>query len=42
MTYQKPEIRDLGDIAQHTYQTDGEIIIYPGGSGQCCVDDAQF
>jgi hypothetical protein len=24
MTYEKPEVRDFGDIAEHTYQTDGD------------------
>ena len=37
MTYEKPEIRDFGDIAKHTYQTDGVDFI--GCSGQLCDED---
>jgi hypothetical protein len=39
MTYEAPEIRDFGDIADHTYfQGDDDFIGY---SAEPCVD-AQF
>ena len=31
MTYEKPEIRDFGSIAEHTYQTDC------GGLADACI-----
>lgn len=38
MTYDKPEIRDFGDIAKHTYQTDDVDICYPGASCDIVYD----
>ena len=35
MTYDKPEIRDFGNIAEHTYQTDADIL-YKCVSGEIC------
>ncbi|MDH3260788.1 MAG: hypothetical protein OEM81_07970 [Acidimicrobiia bacterium] len=35
MTYEKPEVRDLGDIAKHTYIVPGPDICWPG---QSCYD----
>jgi hypothetical protein len=37
MTYDKPEIRDFGNIAEHTYAPDGDIL-YKCVSGPNCVD----
>jgi hypothetical protein len=34
MTYEKPEVRDFGDIAEHTYLTDGDD--GPGCSYEVC------
>ena len=35
MTYEKPQIRDFGNIAKHTYTViDGHD--FGGGSGQVC------
>ena len=33
MKYEKPEVRDFGSIADHTYTVDS----FPGGSGEVCV-----
>ena len=35
VTYEKPAVRDLGDIAKHTYVTGGDDDGdgFPGGSG---------
>ena len=37
MTYEKPEIRDFGDIAKYTYQQ-GDDEIFCGGSPYVCTD----
>ena len=41
MTYEKPAIRDLGDITKHTYFQGDDEIIYCGASADLC-DDATF
>ena len=34
MTYEKPEVRDFGSIAEHTYTGDWDWTkCFPGGSG---------
>jgi hypothetical protein len=35
MTYDKPEIRDFGSIAEHTF-FDGGIDCFPCASGEVC------
>jgi hypothetical protein len=38
MTYKKPEVRDFGNIAKHTYVDGGDEETYPGGSNHIIVD----
>jgi hypothetical protein len=42
VTYEKPAVRDLGDIANHTYSTggiDSGDDGFPGFSGDVCIKE---
>jgi len=36
MNYERPEVRDFGNIAQHTYLQGDDDIIYCGASANIC------